>query len=112
MVKVALGKFACFCIETRFGSDLHGGVRAALRFYVRSLESALTPIAVPAFYLHLDRAPGASAVEFDLAVEPEVETALVEEARRQAVGMQQLLTHAVFVYLADLDASPAPAPPS
>jgi hypothetical protein len=107
-MKIALGKFACFCIETRFGSDLRGGVQAALRFYTRSLESATTPIAVPAFCM--DRARESSEVEFDLAVEAEVEAALVREAHRQAVGMRELLTHAVFVYLADLDTSPVPAP--
>jgi hypothetical protein len=101
-MKIALGRFACFCIETRFGSDLRGGVQAALRFYTRSLESAMPPIAVPAFYFYLDRTSESYEVEFELAVDPEVEAALVKEASRQTVGMQQLLTHAVFVYLADL----------
>jgi hypothetical protein len=109
-VKIVLGKFPCFCIETLFGSDLDGGVQAALRFYARSLESAIPPIAVPDFYLYLDRTPGSSEVELDLAVDAEVEAALVREARKQDVGMRQLLTHAVFVYLADLDASPVPPP--
>jgi hypothetical protein len=107
-MRIVLGKFACFCVENRFGSDLRGGVQAALRFYARSLKSATAPIAVPAFCV--DRAPESSEVQFDLAVEAEVEAALVKEARRQAVGMRELLTHAVFVYLASLDASPMPAP--
>ena len=107
-MKIVLGKFACFCIENRFGSDLRGGVQAALRFYARSLESATIPIAIPAFCV--DETLKSSQMEFDLAVEAEVEAALVKEARRQAVGMRQLLTHAVFVYLANLDASPVPAP--
>ncbi len=89
-MKVALGKFACSCIEARFGTDLHGGVQAALRHYTRRLESAINPIAVPVFCR--DQAPDGSGAEFELVVEPKIESALEREARRQAVGMEQIWT--------------------
>jgi len=50
-----------------------------------------------------DQASDGSGAEFELAVDPEIQTKLEREARRQAVQLEQLLVHAVFVYLADLD---------
>jgi hypothetical protein len=108
-MKVALGTFACFCIEARFGGDLYGGVQAVLRSYARSLHSATSPIALPAFCLDPSPEP---CEEFDVPVEPEIETVLRAEARKQAVGIQQLLAHAVFVHIASLDTSPVPGPPA
>ncbi len=49
------------------------------------------------------QAPDGSGAEFELAVEPEIQAALEGEARKQAVQVEQLLVHAVFVYLAGLD---------
>ena len=102
-MKVALGTFACFCIEARCGPNVAIGIRAALRSYVRGLESASPPVALPEFCRTLP--PDSSRVEFELAVEPEIETALEREARRQAVQLEQLLNHAVFVYLARAEES-------
>lgn len=102
-MEVVLGKFACFCLETRFGSDFATGVQVALHHYTRRLKSHREPIVVPAFYL--GRGPDGVEAEFDLAVESEIEATLEREARRQAVPVEQLLAHAVFVYIADLDAA-------
>jgi hypothetical protein len=102
-VKLALGKFACFCIETRFGADLQAGVQAALRHYTRRLKSAGRPADVPSF--GRDQVPDGSGAEFELDVDPGIQEMLEREARDQSVDVEQLLIHAVFVYLADLDAS-------
>lgn len=102
-MKVALGAFACSCIEDRLGVDLPTGLEQALRHYVRRLGSATTPVPFPGFAREQDSDGGAT--ELELPVEPEIEAALVKESRAQSVPMEQLLNHAVFVYLADLDSS-------
>jgi hypothetical protein len=107
-VKIVLGKFACFCLKTRFGSDVTTGAQTALRHYTRRLKSQREPAVIPAFCR--GRVPDGAEAEFDLAVEPEEEAILEKEARRQAVPMEQLLSHAVFVYIADLDAAAHGAP--
>ena len=75
----------------------------ALRHYTRRLKSQREPVVIPAFCR--GPAPDGAEAEFDLAVEPEIEATLEREARRQAVPVEQLLAHAVFVYIADLDAA-------
>jgi hypothetical protein len=104
-VKVALGAFACSCVEERFGPNVVPGLRAALRNYARGLSSSTTPVVFPRFARNQVTDHG--AVEFDLDVEPEVEAALQQEARAQSVQIDQLLTHAVFVFLAEAEERPA-----
>jgi hypothetical protein len=104
-MKVAIGTFAHSCIEAHFGLDLATGVRAALRSYARGLESASPPVAFPDF--RAARPAESPAVELELAVEPEVEAAIEREARRRRVRVEQLLDHAVFVYLATAEESSA-----
>lgn len=104
-MRVALGTFACLSIEARFGPDAAAGVEAALRHYTRRLRSGRAPIAVPAF-CRAQAPTGASAsATFDLDVGPEIEAALEAEAGRQGIPIDLLLAHAVFVYLAALDAT-------
>lgn len=97
-MKVALGTFACVCIEARFGPDIAAGLREILRSYVSNLESSAAPPPFP----HFRRADSvsATALELELEVAEEIEEALRLEARRQEIDLDQLLTHAVFVYLA------------
>lgn len=102
-MKVVLGTFACFCIENQLGLDLSTGLQQALRHYSRRLESATKPVALPGF--SSDQASDGQAAEFELPVEPEIEAMLMRESRAQEVPIEQLLDHAVFVYMADLDAS-------
>lgn len=104
-MKVALGTFACFCIENRLGLDLATGLQHALRHYVRRLESATRPLPLPAFACERRPRADEGATELELPVEPEIEVALLREARAQEVSMAQLLDHAVFVYMADLDSA-------
>jgi hypothetical protein len=98
-VKVALGKFARSSIEELLGADLHVGVQAALAHYTHRLSSNLKPVRPPDFaWVSLD-----GADTFDLTVAPELEAALEREALEQRVPLDQILVHAVLVYLADLE---------
>lgn len=98
IVKVALGTFACACIETRFGPDVAAGVQEAIRAYRANLDSSDTLLPVPRF-LH-DRPSPVGGVEVDLSVASDVQATLEREARRQGVCMDELLTHLVFIHLA------------
>jgi hypothetical protein len=100
-VTVALGSFARSSIEERFGSNVAAGVRAALVHYTRRLKSGRRPVDLPRSW----RKPNRSVVEFELPIDREVWKTLEREAQDQEVSMDQLLIHAVFVYLADLDAA-------
>jgi hypothetical protein len=100
-MKVMLGTFACFCIETRFGPDVGSGVQAAVRHYTRRLRSARKPVEIPRFLR--DEIQQGGRIELEVPLEPEVQEMLEQEAREHEVVVDQLLSHAVFVYLADLD---------
>jgi hypothetical protein len=103
-MRVALGTFVRSGVEAHFGSEAKAGIEAALRHYTRRLKSSRPPVAVPVF----SRKKGPTSQDgeaFDLAVGPEIEEALTREARRQGVPTNLLLTHAVLIYLADLDAN-------
>jgi hypothetical protein len=100
-MKVALGGFARSGLEARLGTDVAAGVRAALLHYTRRLRSGRKPVALPRF--GPEPQPEAPAIDLELSIDPEIERALERETRRQGASLQQLTTHAVFVYLADLD---------
>jgi hypothetical protein len=97
-MRVALGEFACFCVASRFGPDLGGGIQSAARHYSRQLRSTSSPA-----WLRLPKWVDTPFVELDVPIDEEVIDALEREARSRQVDVQQLLNHAVFVYLADLD---------
>jgi hypothetical protein len=98
-VRIALGKFARSSIEEVLGSDLHAGIQTALIHYTRRLSSNLKPVRPPDF--------GWVSVEgadvFEVTVAPELQTVLEREAFEQEVPLDQILVHAVLVYLADLE---------
>jgi hypothetical protein len=98
-----LGTFARSAIESRFGKDLAGAVRAALVHYTRRLRSARRPPGFPSF--RRDEPPDESGAAFELMVDPEIERTLAREGRRQGAPLAQMVTHAVFVYLADIEAA-------
>ena len=100
-MRVALGKLACSEIETHLGDDIPAGVRTALFHYARKLKAGRRPISPPRFLD--DMAPQESAVAFDLAVDPETEAMLEQEALRQRTTIGQLAAHTVLVYLAELE---------
>ena len=99
-MRVALGKFAQSGIETHLGVDLAAGVQIALAHYARRLRSGRAPVEPPWFCRTVGEDAGAP---FELQVDPETEVVLARQARRHSLSMNQVLSHAVFVYLADLD---------
>lgn len=104
-MRVALGKFARSGIESRFGADVAAGVQAALLHYTRRLMSGWPPVVIPRFCSDGAPASREDACAFELPVDPEIQAALEQEARRHRVPVGQVLAHAVFVYLADVDSA-------
>jgi hypothetical protein len=100
-MKVTLGKIACSGIETHLGADVAAGVRMALFHYANKLKTGRKPTPFPRFLA--DRTPQEPEMAFDLLVDAETEAVLEQEALRQRTTMDQLVTHAVLVYLAELE---------
>jgi hypothetical protein len=104
IVKVALGTFARSGIEARLGTDLAAVAEAALVHYTRRLKSGRRPVGIPRFCR--EHPPDHSGEEeIGLPIEGEIRATLEHEAQKQTVSLEQLLVHAVFVYLADLDSA-------
>ncbi len=100
-MRVALGKLARSGIETHLGDDLAAGTRKALFHYARKLKAGRRPLPLPRFLV--GQAPSEDQVAFDLAVDPETEAVLEQEALRQSTTVGQLAAHTVLVYLAELE---------
>ena len=99
MVNVQLGELACNGLEGHFGPNVAAGTRRALVHYAYKLKAGRRPLAVPGFR---DDSPQPQAI-FDLTLDKDSEDALAREALRQQVSLTRLATHAVFVYLAELE---------
>lgn len=102
-MKIQLGHFADASIAARLGSDRTAGVRAALRRYACRLESGTRPAAFPRFRALGELDGAAAAGEVDIMLDGRMRRTFEREARRQAISLEQLVTHAVLVYLADVD---------
>lgn len=102
-LKVVIGKLARLGIEVQLRTDVVAGAHEALLYYVRKLDSGQPPLAPPRFLR--DQPPDGAAVVLELAVDAETQAALEREASRQRIPLSQVLAHAVFVYLADLEAA-------
>jgi len=105
-LKVALGPFARHGIESQLGSgDVSGAVLAALSHYGNSLKAGRPPLAPPTFLLQTAETTASEVAEetLDITVDPEIEATLRAEAERRGVGLGQMATHSVLVYLAELD---------
>lgn len=100
-MRIALGTFARSGIEAQLGDDLAATVQAALCHYAGKLKAGRPPIGLPSFCR--ERASTGSDVALELAVDPEIETLLEREAARQETSLNQLASHTVLVYLAELD---------
>lgn len=100
-MKVVLGKLACTGIEAHLGNDIPAGVLTTISHYSRKLEAGRPPVAPPRFLAGL--APPEPELAFDLAVDPELEAMLEQEARRQRTTISQLAAHTVLVYLAECE---------
>jgi hypothetical protein len=98
MVNVELGKLACSGLKGHFG-DVEAGTRKALLHYVYKLKAGRKPVSAPRFL----KPPAEPAAKFDLTLDRETEVLLAQEAVRQHPTVSRLATHAVLVYLAELD---------
>lgn len=104
-VKIVLEPFARGSIEDRFGPDLCRGSEAALRHYARRVRSRRRPPEVPLFMCEVD-VDRSEAIELELSLPYEVQSALTREARLQGVRLDRIVAHAIFVYLSDVEAGP------
>ncbi len=99
MVTVELGKLACTGLEGHFGDDLEAGARKALLHYAYKVKAGRRPVVAPRFL----QAPTSPEVKFDLTLDKETEALLAREAARQRIDVSRLATHAVLIYLAELE---------
>jgi hypothetical protein len=99
MVSVELGKLACSGLEGHFGADLSVGARKALLHYTYKLKAGRRPVAAPRFL----KSPASPEAKVDLTLDRETEALLAQEALRQRTTTSLLATHAVLVYLAELE---------
>lgn len=84
------------------GVGVAEAVRSAVVHYVRELKRGRA-VPFPRFGRANDR--GAALAGIDLDLDGETATAIEREAERQHVAIEQVLAHAVFVYLADVDSA-------
>lgn len=110
-MKVELGTFARWSIENRLGSNLRVAVLTALHHYVRRLKSGWRPAFPPSFCVERGAVAVADST-FELQVGPGMRATLEREAETHRVPLNLVLTHAVFVYLADLEFADRNGPPS
>jgi hypothetical protein len=106
-VKISLGTFLRFGIESELGADLASSVRTALGHYSDKVRSGEALQAPPRF-LSEPPAP-ADSYRLDLSLDPELEATLEREAARHGVDVATLVNHSLHAYLADLDLLAAPA---
>jgi hypothetical protein len=99
-MKVSFGKFVRTSIEAQLGADLESTARMAVVHYERRLKSHWPPVGPPTF---LPEANEIDAEALELPVDPEMEEFLAREARRNRVTVEEILAHALLVYLADVD---------
>lgn len=109
-MRIALGKFARSAIEARLGPDVRCGIVAALLYYARHLQSGQLPMPPPRFHGGWRVAMGLQT--FELQLGPQTRAVLEREACKYQVSLNQILVHAVFVFLADLDANIVQISPS
>jgi hypothetical protein len=105
-MRLVLGTFARRGIEACSGGDIAAGVRAALRHYTSEGGSRLKGSyrETPRFIRIPVNAGGRAKAGVELSVDPDVQAVLEREARQSAgVSVEQIATHAVLAYLADLD---------
>jgi hypothetical protein len=101
-VNVTLGKLALSGIEGLFGANVSSGVQTALAHYMSRLRSGLQPPRPPGFCSQ-EVSQATAATAFDVSLDPDLEQRFEHEARRHGASREELVAHAVFVYLADVD---------
>lgn len=100
-MKVALGTFACSGIEACLDTDLPSGVEAAVSDFTQRIAAGKAVLGIPR--LAREAADDAQARCVDLSVDERTWMVLEREAARQGATLNELVTHSVLVYLAELD---------
>lgn len=104
-VKIELGPFARSGIEAVSGGDVASGVEDALERYAARLP--WREVVTPPSCLSGRGAQSADETQtFVVTVKAGTRTALELEAQRQEVPMEEILRHAISVYLAEMDVEP------
>ena len=113
-MKVVVGPLAQSGLETRVGPNLPAAINTALVYYVGKLSSGRGPARYPKFLTKemTSGQGGNPEAEVEVKVDEKIEAALEREARAQGTTLEDLASHAVLVYLAELDliGEPVPAP--
>lgn len=99
-MKVTLGKIAKEGIEAHAEGDVDAVVRAALLHYAALVDSAKPPLSPPPF----SAAPKEAGSSLEFMLDPEIQVVLERQARGASASVEDLATHAVLLYLAELDA--------
>jgi hypothetical protein len=119
-MKVTLGQFARTGIESQLGTDLTAAVETAIRHYTGKLTYGRPPQPFPQFLgtdvsqdfgTHSESENQAEIV-LDLALDFQTEALLRREAMKYDTDFGAIATHAVMVYLAELDFLTAPSRPA
>jgi hypothetical protein len=103
MMKVELGELARNGLENRVGPDLPGAVNAALVYYVGKLSSGRRPVNFPSFLAGPEGGNSNPQDEVEVEIDERIEAVIYREAGRQGTTPENLVRHAVLVYLAALD---------
>jgi len=101
-MKVVLGEFARTALEVRSGGDVEAAVAVALRHFAWNRRLEPSPPSLLHHWLRASEpAPG---TELELLLDRETEAALERAADSSGrLSLGGVGTHAVLVYLADLD---------
>ena len=99
-MKVALGTFACTGIEAYLDTDIPSGVQAAVSDFTQRIVAGKAPVGIPRL---AEATGGEQERSVDLSVDERTWVLLKREAARQGATLNQLITHSVLVYLAELD---------
>jgi hypothetical protein len=105
-MRVTLGAFACAGIRAHMGGNFTAGVETAVLHYTGKLNARRPPIDLPRLENGSEQPP--PELVLDVTFAPEVEELLKEEAMRQDASVEDLVSHAVLLYLAQLDFLGAP----
>ncbi len=118
-MKVTLGQFACSGLESQVGTDLTAAVETAIRHYTGKLTYGRPPQPFPRFLgtersqdFGTDTSAENELEELEVALDFQTEALLRREAMKYDTDVDAIATHAVMVYLAELDFLSAPSRPA
>ena len=102
-MKVTLGPFACSCLRDQVDPSLSRAAEVAMSRYADRIDANDELPAPPAFFARAAAPVGGA--ELELAVEPEIEAALIGEALRCDVPLELIVDQAVFACVREFEES-------